>query len=71
MKKKRGLFKGWLPNKMGHSCHKAHLSTSVQAEVFVRRERENKTKKSRGGVLEVLYMQASTVYSIRTLKLVT
>ena len=35
--------------KMGIPSSKANLNISVQAEVFIRRERENRTKRSRNG----------------------
>lgn len=45
---KRGLFKYWQPEKMGESCSKAHLSISMQAGVFIRRERESRTRQEEG-----------------------
>lgn len=32
--------------KMGDSCRKAHLNISVQAGIFIRKERESRTVKS-------------------------
>lgn len=34
-------------------CPKDHLNISVQAEVFVRKERENRTKESGGGAVDM------------------
>ena len=37
------------PGKMGDSCHEIHLHLSVEAEVFIRRERETKQRDREGG----------------------
>ena len=48
------LLESWQPVKTRDSCRKDHLNTSVQAEVFIRRERGSRTKRSRGGVEKFL-----------------
>ena len=65
--KEIGLFKRQPPDKVGDSCLKAHLNISVQAEVFIRKERESRTKRSKGGDLQFIYGQASTVRSDKNL----
>ena len=47
--RKDDLFKCQTPEKMGESHPKAHLPILVQVAVFIRRERDIRTKKSRGG----------------------
>ena len=49
------------PGKMGDSRLKAHHHLSVQAEVFIRRERG--TEEIKGGGCKVLYVQTSPVHS--------
>lgn len=44
VKKKWGLFKCWTSEKMRYLCPKVHLNISVQAEDFIRKERESQEK---------------------------
>lgn len=54
--RKDGLFQCWQPERRADSSPKGHLNTSVQAGVFIRRERESRTKKSGAGEWNVLCM---------------
>ena len=53
------------PGKMGNSCLKVHFHLSLEAEVFIRRERgiEQIGQKDQGRGMKILYMQTSTVHS--------
>lgn len=54
---------------MGDSHPKDHLNISVQAEVFIRRERESRTKKSGvGGVESSLYVSKHSPFPMIILK---
>lgn len=50
--RKNGLFKSWQLEKVADSCPIDYLHISVQAGVFVERERESKTKRSGGGSVD-------------------
>ena len=46
--KTRDSFKAHLPRMMGHSCLKAYLHISVEAEVFISREKGTKQRSRKG-----------------------
>lgn len=47
---------------------KAHLNISVQAKVFIRREREIKAKRSKGGECEALLLLRWGIWEGRMLR---
>ena len=68
--KEIGLFKRQPPDKVGDSCLKAHLNISVQAEVFIRREREAEQRDQGVGVEHFSVCRPAQSVPIRTSKLV-
>ena len=63
-----GVFRCQQPEKVASSFLRNHLNSSGQAEVFIRRERESRTKRWRAGVWKVLYMQTGTDHSDKNLE---
>lgn len=53
---------------MGPSCCKTPLPASVQAEGYVRRERERRQRDQGGGSWKVIYLKASTAQSDKGLE---
>ena len=49
--KESDLFRFQQPEKMASSCLKDHLNISMQAGLFIRRDRESRTKMPGGGAV--------------------